>query len=276
MGCQRIPLVLRLFIVFMATAIIWWIVRGVNSWLGSPTEYDRTLHTISALIVFFLVIPVIILARKYLDRRPWSGLRLTSLKKGWKSFVYGGLSYLIPAGASLLLFSVFLGTTVTIQASFTDLLQALIVVMILIFLYEALPEELIFRGYLYRNLNTVVEKWKAVCFQSGLFLLFALVIGAATSIDRMVFFFAIGMVIGLVRVMTGNVWSAVGFHLAFQTCQQMISNPYNQEIVTDSPALIEVLILGIIPFSFAIMTLKLFVKEEPDWQRIEPDTFEKE
>lgn len=138
-------------------------------------------------------------------------------------------------------------------------------------MFEALPEELIFRGYFYRNLNNFLSKWKAVLAQSVLFVLFALIIGAAPSIDRIIFFIAIAIVIGMIRVITDNVWSAVGYHLAFQTMQQLFGHPYHQELTSTTPALMEIVILGIIPFSFAIVTLKLFVKKEPDWKEVDPE-----
>lgn len=271
MDNKRLSLIWRILIVFLAASIIWWISRGVNAWVGVAGEYDRTAHIISALLIFSLVIPMVIVARKHLDKRPWIGLRLTSFKEGWKPFVYGGLSYLIPALLGIIIFVLFGWTNVNFQASFGELLFAVVMLLILVFMYEALPEELIFRGYLYRNLNNSLSKWKAVLAQSGLFVLFALIIGAAPSVDRIVFFIAIGIVIGMIRVITENVWSAVGFHLAFQTMQQMFGNPYNEELTSTTPALMEILILGIIPFSFAIVTLKLFVKKETDWKEAYPE-----
>lgn len=271
MNHQRLSLIWRILIVFTAISVIWWISSGVNAWIGVEGEYNRTAHILSALLIFSLVIPLIIIARKYLDKRPWTGLRLTSFKKGWKPFVYGGLSYLIPALLGIIIFSLFGWTKVNFQSSFGELLVAVIVLVILVFMFEALPEELIFRGYFYRNLNNSLSKWRAVLTQSVLFVLFALIIGAAPSIDRIVFFLAIAIVIGMIRVITENVWSAVGFHLAFQTMQQMFGNPYHQELTSSTPALMEIVILGIIPFSFAIVTLKLFVKKEPDWKEVDPE-----
>lgn len=100
MDHQRLSLIWRIPIVFTAISIIWWISSGVNTWIGVEGEYSRTAHVLSALLIFSLVIPLIIVARKYLDKRPWTGLRLTSFKKGWKPFVYGGdqLSYTSIAG----------------------------------------------------------------------------------------------------------------------------------------------------------------------------------
>ncbi|QQK80154.1 CPBP family intramembrane metalloprotease [Salicibibacter cibi] len=271
MDIQRLSLIWRILIVFLAASIIWWVSGDVNSWVGAEGEYDRTAHIISALLIFSLVLPMVIVARKYLDKRSWMSLRLTSFKEGWKPFVFGGISYLVPALLGMIIFVIFGWTNINVQASFGELLVAVIVLLFLVFMFEALPEELIFRGYFYRNLNNALSKWKAVLTQSGLFVLFALIIGAAPSVDRIVFFLAIGIVIGMIRVITENVWSAVGFHLAFQTMQQMFGNPYNQELTSTTPALMEIVILGIIPFSLAIVTLKLFVKKEPDWKEINPE-----
>ncbi|MFA1821009.1 CPBP family intramembrane glutamic endopeptidase [Virgibacillus oceani] len=271
MDQKRLALIWRILIVFMGASIIWWLSGYVNTLIRAGAEYDRTAHVISALVIFALVIPMVIFARKYLDKRLWRGLRLTSFKDGWKPFVIGGLTYLIPAMLAIIIFVMFGWTNIHVQASFGELLITVIVLMILVFLYEALPEELIFRGYFYRNLNSSFSKLNAVFIQSGLFVLFALVIGAAPSFERVVFFLAVGIIIGMIRVITENVWSAVGFHVAFQTMQQMFGNPYNQELTSETPFLMEVVILGIIPFSFALVTVKIFVKKEPNWKEVDPE-----
>lgn len=196
---------------------------------------------------------------------------LTAFKKGWKPFVFGGLSYLIPASVGLVIFVMLGWTNISINVSADELILSVIMLMILVFMFEALPEELIFRGYFYRNLNGKFSKWKAVLAQSGLFILFALIIGAAQTVDRIILFLAIGIVIGVIRVITENVWGAVGFHLAFQTMQQMFGYSHHPELTTATPGLMEIVILGIIPFSFAIVTLKLFIKKEPDWTEIDPE-----
>jgi len=271
MGNKRLSLIWRILIVFIGASIIWWLSGYVNTVIRAGAEYDRTAHVISALIIFALVIPMVIFARKHLDKRQWRGLRLTSFKDGWKPFVIGGLTYLIPALLAIIIFVMFGWTNIHFQASFGEFLIAVIVLMILVFLYEALPEELIFRGYFYRNLSSSFSKLNAVFIQSGLFVLFALIIGAAPTFERIVFFLAVGIIIGMIRVITKNVWSAVGFHVVFQTMQQMFGHPHNQELTSSTPFLMEVVILGIIPFSFALVTVKLFVKKEPDWKEVEPE-----
>ncbi|MCM3714109.1 CPBP family intramembrane metalloprotease [Alkalihalobacillus oceani] len=267
---QRLSTVWRIVTVFVLTCMVWWLSKAIRIWMGAGGDYDRTTHVLSAVLILSLVLPLIVFARKYVDKRSWAGLRLTSFKEGWKPFVFGGLSYLIPAGIALIIFVWFDWTEIQFHVSVGSLVLTIITLLILVFMYEALPEELIFRGYFYRNLNTSLAKWKAVGVQSLLFVLFAVSIGAALSVERIVFFFAVGIIIGMVRVMTENVWGAVGLHVAFQTMQQLFS-PHNQELTSTTPGLMEIVILGIIPFSFAIMTLKLFVRTEPDWKEVDTE-----
>src|SRR5690625_5368506 len=184
MDNKRVSLIWRILIVFLASSIIWWLSGYVNTLIRAGAEYDRTAHVISALIICALVIPMLTFARKYLDKRPLKGLGLTSFKDGWKPLVIGGLTYLIPALLGIIIFVMFGWTNIHFHASFGEIFIAVIVLMILVFLYEALPEELIFRGYFYRNLNTTFSKLNAVFMQSGLFVLFALIIGTAPNFER--------------------------------------------------------------------------------------------
>lgn len=43
-------------------------------------------------------------------------------------------------------------------------------------------------------------------------------------VDRLVIFISVGFVLGLVRVVTGSVWAAIGLHTAFQTVAQLLLN----------------------------------------------------
>ncbi|WP_010271898.1 CPBP family intramembrane glutamic endopeptidase [Paenibacillus senegalensis] len=264
---SRLHLVWRVIIVMAAASLVW----IANGLLFSVEEYSRLWHFLSAGFVLLLVVPIVVIARRYLDRRLWEGLRLTSLAKGWKALIVGALCYLLPAFAGLLIFILMGWIQVSIQMAAGDWLIAVLTVTALVFIYEALPEELLFRGYLYRNLNSVLPHWQAVIGQAFLFLLFAWIIGAAPSWNRIVFFFGFGIVVGIIRVVTDNVWSAIGFHLAFQTMQQFFSNRGGYEISSSNSALMEMVILGAIPFTFAILTLNILVRKQPDWKAVNPE-----
>lgn len=268
---KRVSLIWRILIVFLAIVIIWRGVHEINNWVSPGEAYDRTAHIVSAVLTPFLVLPIIFAARKYLDQRSWAGLRLTSIKEGWKSFVIGGLAYFLPAASALIVAIAFGWTEVSIETSFSEAFLQVLLIAALVFIFEALPEELVFRGYFYRNLNTSLSKLSAVFAQSILFVLFGIMVGAAGDIERITMFFGMSLVIGLIRVTTRNVWSAVGFHLVFQTMQQLFVNTHNDAFLSSTPGLMSNVILGIIPFSLAFLVLGLLVKEEPDWQEINPE-----
>ena len=99
---------------------------------------------------------------------------------------------------------------------------------LLVFFYEALPEELIFRGYFYRNLASRYALWLAVVLQAVLFTLFGAAVGAAGSVDRVILFFTFSIVLGILRVVTDSLWASIGFHLAFQWVTQLYSAAVRQ------------------------------------------------
>lgn len=121
----------------------------------------------------------------------------TTLALGWASISFGA-----PSARVLLLFTY---------------------LPLLVFLYEALPEELVFRGYFYRNLADRYARWMAVVAQAALFTLWGIAIGAAGSVERFVLFFTFSIVLGVLRALTNNLWTCIGFHLAFQWVTQFYS-----------------------------------------------------
>lgn len=89
----------------------------------------------------------------------------------------------------------------------------------LVFLFEALPEGLIFRGYLYRNRADHLPRWFAVAGQAVLFTAFGALVGDG-SVERIVVLLTFGLTLGALRVVTGSLWAPIGFHLAFQYVTQ--------------------------------------------------------
>lgn len=181
---------------------------------------DRLGHAVRAILVCGLVVSVVILARSYFDRRPWEGLRLTSLCVGWRPLLFGIGFWLVAAGTGLVVALAFGWTSASLEAPGVGLLLLALYLPLLVFFYEALPEELIFRGYLYRNIADRYPRWFAVVAQAVLFTLFGTVIGAAGTVDRVILFFTFSIVLGVLRVITNSLWMSIGFHLAFQWATQ--------------------------------------------------------
>ena len=212
----RLNLFWRVAVVFLAVTLVWlFVTQGLGSFFG-PAYSDRVGHAVRAVLTSALVVPLIFLARRYLDRRSWEGLRFTSLRTGWRWLLFGMVFWLVAAGLGLVVTVVLGWTRISLGTPSVGIQLLFLYLPVLVFLYEALPEELIFRGYLYRNLSARYARWVSVLAQATLFTLWGAAIAAAGSVDRVVLFFTFSVALGILRVISGNLWATIGFHLAFQ------------------------------------------------------------
>ncbi|MEV6562709.1 type II CAAX endopeptidase family protein [Nocardia sp. NPDC051756] len=245
---ERPALVIRLGAVFAAVTI-WWLVlyHGVNAVVGDD-DYTRGGHVVRAVGATLGTVPFVYLALRFLDRRPWSALGVTSIGSGWRAFLFGAACWGIPAAVSAAVMLWLGWADLTVQAPLPKTLLALIALVALALLYEAVPEELIFRGYFFTNLAERYSTATTVIAQAVLFTLWGVLIGAATSIDRVILFFAFSVVQGALRATTGNLWACIGFHAAFQVATQFLGRQWNYIDLNDPDLSITGLAFVIIPF----------------------------
>jgi membrane protease YdiL (CAAX protease family) len=246
-GAARPPLAVRVTAVFVGATAIWIVLSaGVSMLLGE--DYTRTAHVVRAVGATVLTVPLIVAARRLLDRAPFSGLRLTSLRVGWRPLLVGILCWAIPAAVAGSVVVALGWAELTVTKPMGSLLAGIVALTALVFLYEALPEELLFRGYFYANL---AERWSpgaTVLAQAALFTLWAAAIGAAASADRVVLLFAFACALGVLRTATANLWSTIGFHWAFQVTAQFLG-PSWDAIALDDPYLAFGIALSLVPFA---------------------------
>ncbi len=173
---------------------------------------------------------IVLLCRR--EGRTLSGIGLTPLAGAWKPFLLGAGFWLALAAVGLI---AGLGTgafSLVFTAPDPALLGALALQIVIVFLYEALPEETAFRGYALSNLMDAVGTWAGVAIQAIVFMLagFAIVAlmgllgfepGWAITLDRAILLLTFGVTLALFRLWTGSLWAAIGFHLAFQTVMQL-------------------------------------------------------
>jgi uncharacterized protein len=259
----------RISIVFIAITLVWLCIRiFVDTQLGEA--YSRSSHITRAVLTSIVIIPIIVAARRFLDRRPWSGLKLTSLSTGWRPLLIGMMCWLLPASAGLVVCITLRWTEITLQEPISNIFVLGAGLFILVFIYEALPEELIFRGYVYRNLVTQMPRWLAVLAQAILFVLWGLLNGGSNSLERSALFFVGAIIIGMFRVITDSVWASVGFHLAFQTISQLFGTIGGQFTISE-PQILSLFAFGALPFAISLSILKMFYKTVPRWHEREPE-----
>lgn len=269
---SRLGLFWRIGIVFVGMTAIWLLTYNVTSIVFEP-GYTRPGHVTSAILATVLTVPLVVAVRRYLDNRSLSGLGFPPFRTAWRSFLLGMGCYLLPASVGLGAVLALGWVELSLDTSVTDLVFLLLSLAVLVFLYEALPEELAFRGYLYRNLSASFPRWSAVGGQAVLFTLWGVAIGAAPTVDRVLILFVVAAVLGAIRAITGDLWAPIGFHLAFQTVQQLFAGGWaNQPFVVSDPGMLEMIAFGLVPVALAILILEVITGEETDWYAREPDS----
>jgi membrane protease YdiL (CAAX protease family) len=252
---ERPRLIWRVVLVFVAAVLIWLVIDRVSDALLGP-EYDHGRHLASAVATTVLAVPMVVLAYRHLDRLPWHRLRRASPGTALRLLLLGAAGYLLPAGAAVAVLAATGHLQIGLRGSVAEAVLSVLALMLLVFLYEALPEEFVFRGYLYRNLATALPRWAAVLAQAGLFALFGLAVGAASTVDRVVLFFGFAVVQGAIRAVTDTLWAPIGFHLAFQTTEQIFGSSWDVFTVGDL-ALLQQVALGLVPLLLGVPVIQL-------------------
>src|SRR5699024_8408390 len=128
----------------------------------------------------------------------------------------------IPASIGIIM-SIMLGwVEIKIHTDLNYLLLSILTLFITVFLIEALPEEFIFRGYIYRYLNVIFPHWITIIIQTILFSLFAYFIVSMYSVEQLQFIPGFAIILGLFRAISGSVWISIGFHVAIMTSFQIL------------------------------------------------------
>lgn len=125
----------------------------------------------------------------------------------------------LPATALLLWLGV---ASVRMASDWPTALASLAILIPAVLLIEAIPEELLFRGYLQGTLARRLSPWLAVIAQAVLFVLFAWAIGATVAPGQWSFLPGFALILGGLRLMGGNLGWPLGFHAALMIATQWL------------------------------------------------------
>lgn len=191
---------------------------------------------------------VIALLVRLADHRRMSGVGLTSMRTGWRLAVWGVIVWTVPAAATFGVLA-FLGVPLTVTVAGPELARTVILLLVAVLLAEALPEEVVFRGYATTVLGTLTRGWGVIIAQALLFVLFAALLRQNANPADLSLFLAMGIGFGYLRMITGSVWMPIGFHTAFQTGAQLVLTHDAIDFAGGTGA--AMFALGVIPFSVA-------------------------
>lgn len=267
----RHGLPLRVGAVFVGAAAIWLLIVYVNIVLLIDND-SLAVRLMNAALASILGVALVVVARRHLDRRRFDGLGLTTTRKAWIPFVVGVAAFALPSLVGLGIATLAGWVQLSLAVSASDLLASMAVLIVTVFLYEALPEELIFRGYLYRNLSEAAPPWLAALGQAVLFAVFGTALWVLTSgwgvlVERATIFLFMAIVLGFIRIVSASVWTCIGFHWAFQLTAQTLLGP---NIEARGP----VELFGIVPaFALGVAIVTLMLRRgHSNWTQPEPDS----
>lgn len=195
----------------------------------------------STLITLFIVAGIWFLISRF-DKGSTNSIGLNKLPKAIASFSFG---------VGLLLVPLFLSLIVTELAGWAEIKvnwqgargDLILLGMLSVFITDAFPEELVFRGYIFSQLLNKYSTWKSAIVTTLLFVMFPIILfpikallgpdlttGFVNNISLgylgyMLLFGAFAMYL---RILTKSIWAGIGFHLMFVYMNQLIGlNDFN-------------------------------------------------
>lgn len=265
----RAGLAIRIGVVYAGAAAIWLLILFVNTEALDGVD-SAAVRLLNAATVGILGVSLVVASRRYLDRRRFGGLGLTLTHEAWRSFAVGAAAFVIPCAAGLGIAVVAGWVQISLPVAPAELLLSVAVLLVTVLMYEALPEELIFRGYFYRNLAGVVPPWMAALGQAVLFAVFGTALwvlthGPEVLVERGTIFLLMGIVLGFIRIASASVWTCIGFHWAFQLTAQTL---LGSRIDAHGP----VELFGVVPaFALGVSLVAFMLRRKANWTRSEPD-----
>lgn len=98
----------------------------------------------------------------------------------------------------------------------------------------------------------------------------AVVVDGWSALGDRPFLVGMGIVLGCIRVITGNLWACVGYHLVFQVVAQLLlSDRWDYLTVTGEETLTTVAFGG--AFLLSVLITAMLTPQEAEWQRPQPD-----
>jgi len=185
------------------------IAPGAPKWLFAVI--DGTLMVGGAVLVTWLM-------RVKLNKLPWAGMALPAPQ---------GVPLLLgfSSGAMLLLLVLWLQHELGwLNVSGVDTMARAaprLALGLLPSLAVGVSEELTFRGYIFQTLGERMPVWAAAGFSAAIFALFHLTLGGF-GLGFVVSAICVALLFTILRVATGSLWCAIGFHCAWDWVQTYV------------------------------------------------------
>lgn len=260
-GGSSVGVLPRIGVVWASLVLVWVGVGLFRAEFLAPRLPFDAWRAVESLVGGALGVFLVVSACRVLDGRTLASIGFDLTRRDLRAFGVGAGLWTGLAAVGLLVGSLIGAFEVTFGPPTRTMVGWLLLQVFLVFTYEAVPEELAMRGYIYTNLSERTHRWLAVLGQAVFFMLwaFALVgllqaLGVRTSwtvdIDRAILFLTFGLSLAFVRLWTGSLWGSIGYHLAFQVGMGLLSLDRMTVVRVDASDLASV---GIMLWAFGIV-----------------------
>ncbi|CAM3597345.1 CPBP family intramembrane glutamic endopeptidase [Occultella aeris] len=228
---------------------------------GGPAE-SRSLavRVVGGAILSAAVVAIVAVLVRRVDRHDLASFGITRPRDGWRAFTTGFLAWFVPAAAVLAVMAL-TGTPLALHGSPAEVVTAVVFVLFAVLVSEAIPEEVVFRGYVTGVLGERLRGWWIIVGQAVLFAGFALALRGYTGVADLSMFVAMGIGLGYLRMITGSVWTCIGFHAAFQTVSQLLLA--HDVVEFGGSTGMAMLALGVVPFAVGITVVAVLAPTRP-------------
>ncbi|CDQ39993.1 CAAX amino terminal protease self-immunity [Virgibacillus salexigens] len=259
-------IIIRIAAVSASSIIIWNFITYLSDTFMAQ-QYSPLSHFIIALITTVLTVILLQIALKT-DKTSWNQLGQLTVKTNIFSFLLGFFLWTIPAFIGLYICLMLGWVEIKVYTDLSYLLMSILILFITVFFIEALPEELVFRGYIYRYLNALFPHWGTIILQALLFSLFASFIGAMYSVEQLQFIPGFAIILGVLRAISGSVWTSIGFHAAIMTATQILG-PIHGHFDVSGMFTLQFLSFILLPSVVGAIVLS-FIYSNHNWKRKVP------
>jgi len=219
----------------VALTLAGWIGEIAQTQFGIAGRLRQGLH---ALVMSGIALPGIWWLRTRFDRRSMAGLGFPDVRTSLIHFGSGVGLVAVPMLLTIVATLAFGWSRITVDVSASGI-GALAAGILTVLFFEAIPEETIFRGYIYSNLSLVTRRWVAGAATVALFAVLPIAIhsvqtrvlgmsgnlGGSDSVtaEYVVMILLFGSFIQYLRIASGSVWLGIGFHAAFVLMNRILS-----------------------------------------------------
>jgi membrane protease YdiL (CAAX protease family) len=203
---------------FGCVLIVGMTVRAATAWLPSVIS-----HAAAGVAITTSALGLVFLLRRHADRRPWFGIGLTLDRTAIPNLLFGVvLATVVTTVAAAA--TVHLGLAdwswsadTTKDLAEHGLATTIIMIAMSTLLVQGFPEELVFRGYMFRNLGGALPLWATAVSSSLIFgSMHVFSHGGATTLGEHVLYAVtatgLGLMLAACRTLSGTLWIGIGFH----------------------------------------------------------------